>query len=142
MNAIVGATATSKLVVDTQMLVPAFAKTFQCWAEMPEVLATIVVVGLMEDACVRAIRHLLPEGQLTVGYAVDVKHFSATPLGSRLSASAGVVSVEGKRITFSIECRDDHELVAKGSHTRIVVNRAEFLRRVAMKAPSGTTRQL
>jgi fluoroacetyl-CoA thioesterase len=70
---------------------------------MPEVLATPVMVLIMENAALNAIRPFLNPGESAVGTAIDVKHFAATPVGHEVQATAEVVNVEGKRVYF--KCR-------------------------------------
>jgi fluoroacetyl-CoA thioesterase len=65
------------------------------------VLATPVMINLIEAAALAAVEHLLPEGYQSLGIRLDVRHFAATPVGLRVTASAKVTSVEGRSIAFS-----------------------------------------
>ena len=98
-----------------------------------EVFATPEMVRLMEIAGVAAVDHLLPEGQRTVGVALDVKHLAATPLGMTVTARAELVAVEGRRLTFRVEAFDDVELVGEGTHQRYIVDVAQFQGRIEKK---------
>src|SRR3954454_20309954 len=97
------------------------------------VLATPVMINLIEAAALAAIEHLLPEGYQSLGTVLNVRHVAATPVGMRLRASAEVLGVEGRTIRFRVEARDEKELVGDGSHERVVVNVAKFDERVQRK---------
>jgi fluoroacetyl-CoA thioesterase len=98
-----------------------------------EVFATPEMVRLMEIAGVAAVDHLLPEGQRTVGVALDVKHLAATPLGMTVTARAELMTVEGRRLTFRVEAFDDVEQVGEGTHQRYIVDVARFQGRIEKK---------
>lgn len=98
-----------------------------------EVFATPEMVRLMEIAGVAAVDHLLPEGQRTVGVALDVKHLAATPLGMTVTARAELVAVEGRRLTFRVEAFDGVEKVGEGTHQRYIVDVARFQDRIEKK---------
>src|SRR4051812_37172643 len=97
------------------------------------VLATPVMINLIEAAALAAVEHLLPEGYQSLGTVLNVRHVAATPVGMRLRASAEVLGVEGRTIRFRVEARDEKELVGDGSHERVVVNVAKFDERVQRK---------
>ena len=99
-----------------------------------DVYATPAMVALMGEAAVSAIARLLPEGQSSVGIALDVKHLAATPPGAQVRAVAKVVGVEGRKVTFDVQAWDEHELIGKGTHTRFVIDVARFVERVQSKA--------
>jgi fluoroacetyl-CoA thioesterase len=98
------------------------------------VLATPQMVLLMERAGVAAIDHLLPEGYLTVGAHLDVRHLAPTPVGFEVVATAEVIAVEGRRLTFHVQVHDEVELVGDGTHERAIMSRQKFGERVAQKA--------
>src|ERR1700720_3118097 len=81
-------------------------------AMLPQVLATPVMVLIMENAALNAIRPFLDAGESAVGVAVDVKHLAATPVGHEVRATAEVVNVEGKRIDFKVSASDGKEGIA------------------------------
>jgi predicted thioesterase len=97
------------------------------------VYATPAMIALMEAAAVAAIDPLLPEGQASVGTAINVRHLAATPLGQRVRARAEVTAVEGRQVTFSVEAWDEKERIGEGTHTRFVVDVARFRQRVEGK---------
>jgi predicted thioesterase len=97
------------------------------------VLATPVMINLIEAAALAAVEHLLPAGCQSLGTHLDVRHIAATPVGMRIHATAEVVAVEGRSIRFRVEARDERELIGDGSHDRVVVNVARFDERVQRK---------
>ena len=97
------------------------------------VLATPVMINVIEAAALAAMEHLLPEGHQSLGIHLDVGHFAATPVGLPVSATAEVTAVEGRTITFRVEARDTYEVIGNGTHQRVVVNVARFDQRVQRK---------
>ena len=98
-----------------------------------EVYATPAMVALMESAAVAAIEPLLPEGQSSVGTALDVKHLAATPPGQQVRARAEVIDVDRRQVTFKVQAWDEQELIGAGTHTRFVIDVARFMQRVQSK---------
>jgi fluoroacetyl-CoA thioesterase len=99
-----------------------------------KVLATPQMILLMERAGLAAIDHLLPEGYRTVGAQLNVRHLAPTPVGMEVVATAELVAVEGRHLTFRVEVRDSIELVGEGTHERAIINVGKFAERVAHKA--------
>jgi predicted thioesterase len=97
------------------------------------VLATPVMINLIEAAGLAACEHLLPAGYQSLGIHLDVRHTAATPVGLKVAAAAEVIHVEGRTITFRVEARDEREVIGTGTHSRVVVNVARFDERVRRK---------
>jgi predicted thioesterase len=97
------------------------------------VLATPVMINVIEAAALAAVEHLLPAGHQSLGIHLDVSHVAATPVGLRVTATAEVVGIEGRTITFRVEARDDVETIGGGTHQRVVVSVARFDERVQRK---------
>lgn len=97
------------------------------------VLATPVMINVIEAAALAAIEHLLPEGHQSLGIHLDVSHVAATPIGLRVIATAEVLRLEGRTVTFAVEARDDYERIGGGTHQRVVVSVARFDERVQRK---------
>jgi predicted thioesterase len=91
------------------------------------VLATPVVLTLVERAAVAAVAPHLDPGTTTVGARVGLDHLAPTLVGARVSATARLESVEGRRLKFSFEVSDGRGVVARGIHFRVVVQRDAFL---------------
>ncbi len=97
------------------------------------VLATPVMIGLMEEAALDAVEHLLPDARQSLGTHLDVSHTAATPTGMKVTARAELVKVEGRMLFFSVTARDEVEEIGNGQHQRVVVNARAFVDRVAKK---------
>jgi fluoroacetyl-CoA thioesterase len=97
------------------------------------VLATPVRINLMEAAALDAVEALLPDGHQSLGIRLDVTHNAATPVGMRVVATARLVGVEGRRMKFAVDARDEKEPIGGGTHERVVVNVARFDERVQKK---------
>jgi len=98
-----------------------------------EVLATPELVRLMERAAVAAVDPCLPPGAATVGARIDVEHLAPTPVGMRVTARAELVIVEGRRLTFTVEARDECEVVGRARHERVIIDLERFAQRLAAK---------
>jgi fluoroacetyl-CoA thioesterase len=90
------------------------------------VLATPIMVNLMEAAALQAVERFMPAGYQTVGTHLDVKHFAATPVGLRVVARAELVRVEGRTLTFQIRAEDEREPIGEGVHERLIINVERF----------------
>jgi predicted thioesterase len=97
------------------------------------VLATPVMVNLMEAAALAAAERFLPPGQQSLGTHLDVRHVAATPVGMRARARAELLAIEGRRLRFKVEAWDERELIGDGTHVRVIVNVARFDQRVQDK---------
>jgi fluoroacetyl-CoA thioesterase len=97
------------------------------------VLATPVMINLMEAAALDAVEALLPPGHQSLGTQLNVGHYAATPVGMSVRASAVVTRLDGRTIEFRVEAFDDKERVGDGTHTRVVVNVERFDKRVQRK---------
>jgi fluoroacetyl-CoA thioesterase len=125
----VGAKGTATLRVQPEHLANRFKD-----AMLPQVLATPVMVLVMENAALNAVRPFLEAGESAVGTAINVKHFAATPVGHDVRATAEVVSVEGKRVGFEVSASDGEEEIGSGTHHRIVIDLRSFNERLARKS--------
>jgi fluoroacetyl-CoA thioesterase len=101
------------------------------------VLATPVMINLIEAAALKAIEHLLPAGYQSLGTHLDVRHLAATPVGMKARATAEVVKVDGRTVTFKVSASDEKDLIGEGAHERVVVNVAKFDQRVQKKLGRG-----
>jgi len=98
-----------------------------------EVLATPEMVRMMERAAVAAGDHLLPPGYRTVGIHLDIAHLAPTPVGMAVVASAELNVIEGKKLIFHVEARDERELIGAGTHQRMIINVERFQAKVESK---------
>ena len=103
-------------------------------AILPQTFATPVMILVMENAALNAIKPFLEPGESAVGTAVDVKHLAATPVGRDVSATAEVTGVEGRRVDFKVSAHDGTDEIGNGTHHRIVIDLAKFNERLARKS--------
>src|SRR5262245_43272505 len=78
------------------------------------VLATPVMINLMEAAALDAAENLIPAGHQSLGIRLDVRHIAATPVGMRVRALARLTKVEGRMLEFRVEAHDEIELIGDG----------------------------
>src|SRR3954469_4530011 len=97
------------------------------------VLATPVMVNLMEAAALQAVEGLLPAGHQTVGTHLDITHTAATPVGMRVRAHAELIKVDKRTLSFSVHAEDEKERIGGGLHERIVINLERFDMRMQEK---------
>lgn len=97
------------------------------------VLATPVMINLIEAAALAAIEDALPAGHQSLGTLLDVRHFAATPVGMKVTATAEVTAIDGRTVSFRVEARDEAEIIGDGRHQRVIVNVARFDERVQKK---------
>ncbi len=97
------------------------------------VLATPVMINVIEAAALDAVEALLPAGHQSLGTRLDVSHVAATPVGMTVTATARVIGVDGRRLFMRVEARDEKDLIGEGTHERVIVNVARFDQRVAEK---------
>ena len=102
-------------------------------ASLPPVLATPVMIMMMENAALNAIRAFVEPGESVVGTGVTVRHLAATPVGHRVTAEAEVTGVDGRRIEFKVSARDEIEEIGTGTHERVVVDLHKLGQRLATK---------
>lgn len=130
-NIPIGASASTSVKVTRELTVAHFH------ADMPEVYGTPMMIYLMEVAAAEAVQKYLPEGWVSVGAVVNVKHLAATPVGFTVTATATVLAVTDTTITFKVEAHDGTEPIGEGMHVRAPVDIARFEKRVQSKAQKG-----
>ena len=114
-----------EVLVTPELTVGAFV------AGMPHVYATPMMILAMELASGAAVARHLPPGWVTVGSEVNVRHLAPTPVGRSVVASARVVAVEGRSVTFAVEAYDGERKIGEGVHRRGAVNLESFAKRMA-----------
>lgn len=126
----VGATGSFSLLVLPEHLANQFKDS-----TLPPVLATPVMIMVMENAALNAIKPYLEAGESALGARVDVRHLAPTPVGRRVTGEATVTRVDGRRIEFSVRATEGAEEIGVGTHERVMINQAKLSER--MKAKFG-----
>lgn len=103
-------------------------------AMLPQVFSTPMMILMMENAALNAIREYLDAGESAVGTAVDIHHLAATPVGHDVTAIAEVTEVDGRRVKFKVSARDETEEIGNGNHERMVVDLARINQRLEKKS--------
>ena len=102
-------------------------------AMLPPVLATPVMIMVMENAALNAIKPYFDAGESALGTRVDVIHLAATPAGRSVTGHAEVLRVDGRRIDFRVRVVDGDEEIGTGTHERMVIDLAKFAARLKAK---------
>jgi predicted thioesterase len=129
-NVRVGMAAETTVTVTPEMTVGHFV------ADMPRVYATPIMILHMEMASGSAIARHLPDGFVSVGMDVKVRHLAATPVGRTVRATARVLEIDRKSVVFDVEAWDGDRKIGDGTHRRGIVNLMEFEKRFGVKQPS------
>ena len=99
-NVRIGMAAEMTVTVTPEMTVGHFV------ANMPQVYATPIMILHMEMASGSAIARHLPDGFVSVGMDVKVRHLAATPVGRTVRAISRVVEIDRKSVVFEVEAWD------------------------------------
>ncbi len=100
---------------------------------MPAVFSTPKMIGLLERTARESLMPYLENTERSVGVEIDIKHLAPTPIGARVTLSTRVISSEGAFVSFTVEARDEQEIVSRGIHKRAVIQVDSFARRVEKK---------
>jgi fluoroacetyl-CoA thioesterase len=101
---------------------------------MPDVLATGYLVGLLEWACIEAIKpHLDWPREQSLGTHVNFSHIAATPAGMTITVDVRLDKVEGRKLTFTLSAHDGVDKISEGTHERHVIDVERFNAKLAAK---------
>ena len=128
----IGAGGSFSLIVTPEHLANRFKD-----ATLPPVLATPVMIMVMENAALNAVKPYLDAGESALGTRVDVLHLAATPVGRRVTGEAEVTKIDGRRIEFRIRATDGADEIGIGTHERMIIDLAQFAQRLASKFGSN-----
>lgn len=129
-----GTRGTFTLVVAPEHLASRFKDSM-----LPPVFATPMMILAMENAALEALKPYFEPGETAVGARVDVEHLAPTPVGRRVTATAEVTRVDGRRVEFRVSAHDGVREIGRGTHERGVIDLAKFSQRLAMmeRGPGG-----
>ncbi|MGK9338009.1 thioesterase family protein [Sinorhizobium meliloti] len=105
-------------------------ETALSWGGSAEVLASPVLIGKVEQACMAATDHLVEPGCITVGIGFDIQHRAPTPVGCRVEYRAELTEVNGRKLKYAVVVTDEFGLIARGTHSRAIVQKSEFLEKL------------
>ena len=122
-----GLTYQFRYTVPESKTVPHLYPEAALFQEMPHVLATGYLVGLLEWACIEAIRpHLDWPREQSLGTHVNFSHVAATPPGRTITVDVRLDKVEGRKLGFTLSAHDGVNLISEGTHERHVIDLARF----------------
>jgi fluoroacetyl-CoA thioesterase len=137
MSIAVGLRHRRTLKVDPSLTVPALPAAVGDVHDLPPVFATAYMVAASEATCVAALKPHLAANQHSVGIHVDMSHQAATPVGMQVTVEVELVAVEGRRLRFKVECRDDAEIIGTGFHERAIIDVPKFMTRLEQKTKAA-----
>jgi fluoroacetyl-CoA thioesterase len=123
-----GAKGSFSLIVTQDQLANRFKD-----ATLPPVLATPVMIMVMENAALNAMKPYLDAGETALGTRVDVRHIAATPAGRRVTGEAEVTKIDGRRIEFTIRATESAEVIGLGTRERVIIDLAKFSQQLKSK---------
>ena len=126
-NITIGMAAEHTLTVTPEMTVGHFVE------DMPQVYGTPMMILHMEIAAGSSIASHLPEGFISVGMDVTVRHLAATPVGRTVRTISRVKQIEAKSVVFEVEAWDGARKIGDGTHRRVIVNLVEFEKRFGVR---------
>ena len=94
------------------------------------VFATPAMIALMENTAVKSIMDFLDKTQTTVGISLNIKHLKASTIGQKITATAKLTAIDGKKLTFTVEAHDDKDLIGEGIHERFIVDSEKFMNKL------------
>lgn len=97
------------------------------------VLATPMMMALMENAAMLCVADELDPANSTVGGQISSSHLKPTGLGHTITATAELIAVEGRKLKFHVSASDEEGLIGEGEHLRFIVGREKFMSKVTEK---------
>ncbi len=121
---VVGLSASSTTIVKAENTAASMGS-----GDLP-VFATPAMVALMEHAAMQAVSKALPDEATTVGAEMNVSHIKPSGIGARITATAVLTRIEGRKLTFQVGARDEAGMIGEGTHVRYAVDRVRFLSKI------------
>lgn len=96
-----------------------------------QVFATPMMLALMENAAMLCVAEELDENSSTVGCQISSSHVRPTGLGHTVTATAELIAVEGRKLTFKVSASDEEGLIGEGEHLRFIIDKERFMSKVS-----------
>lgn len=107
----------------------------QIGSGMVQVYATPMMIALIEECAAACVQDQLPEGDTTVGTLVNVSHVAATPAGMKVTATATLTAIDGRKLSFRVKAEDECGLIGEGAHERVIIHTDKFNAKAQSKLP-------
>ena len=91
------------------------------------VYATPSMIALMEKCASECVAPYIEDGKSSVGTMLNVKHLAASPLGIKITCTATLTEIDGRRLVFSLEASDEKGLIGEGTHERFIIDIDRFM---------------
>lgn len=92
-----------------------------------DVFATPAMIALMEQTAMESVSNHLPDGFVTVGTEVSIKHLKATLPGKKVSCNSKLIQSEGRKLLFEVNASDETGMIGSGTHIRYIVDKQMFI---------------
>ena len=92
-----------------------------------EVFATPAMISIMESTAHTSVQKYLPDGFITLGIEVNIKHLKATPVGMKVKCESKLINIDGRKLTFEVNAYDEKGLIGTGLHVRFIVETKKFM---------------
>ena len=94
------------------------------------VFASPMMMALMENAAMLCVADELENGSSTVGGQISSSHLKPTGLGKTVTATAELISAEGRKLKFKVSASDEGGLIGEGEHLRFIIDKEKFMSKV------------
>lgn len=98
-----------------------------------DVFATPMMIALMEQAASDCLTDILQSGQTSVGTQINVTHKAASPLGAKISATATITHIDGRKVLFQVTAHDNVTEIGNGTHERFIIDQEKFLKKLEQR---------
>ena len=129
-----GETNIHSYIVPEEKTVPFLFEEAELFQQMPKVLATGYLVGLMEWACMETMKPHMEVGEISLGVNINISHLAPTPPGMKVEVEVTCQEVDGQKTLWQIVARDEKDIIGKGTHERFSINGEKFAKIVEKKA--------
>jgi len=126
-----GMKGVSQVIVNPDNMAENFSKP------MPPSFATPMLVSLMDNAAIDAVIDKLPNGYITVGSSISIKHIAPTPEGMAVTAEAELKDIYVNRLIFEVTAYDEIEKIGEGNVERYIIDLEKFSKAILKKKEIG-----
>lgn len=122
-----GLKGVAQVVVGADNMAEKFSKP------MPPSFATPMLISLMDNAAIEAVRKKLPPGYITVATSITIRHLAPTPEGMSVTAEAELIDIFKNRLIFEVSAYDELEKIGEGQVERYIIELDSFTDKVLDK---------